>query len=73
MPTRKTSLSLDADLLDEAKSYGINVSAAASSGLEAAVKAERQERLREELRPGIEAYNRWIAENGIPLAKYRKF
>ena len=73
MPTRKTSLTLDGDLVDEAKRYGINVSAAASAGLEAAVKAERGARLKEELRPSIEAYNAYIEKNGLPLAKYRAF
>lgn len=73
MPTRKTSVTLDADLLDEARRYGINVSEVASAGLAAAVKAERAERLKEELRPSIEAYNEYIRDNGLPLAKYRVF
>ena len=73
MPTRKTSLTMDADLLDEARSYGINVSAAAQSGVLDVVKAERRRRWREENREGIEDYNRWIEENGIPLSEYRKF
>jgi post-segregation antitoxin (ccd killing protein) len=50
MSTRKTSLTFDAGLLDEAKTHGIKVSAAAAKGLEAAVVAKRRERLREELR-----------------------
>lgn len=73
MPTRKTSLTMEAALLDEARSYGINVSAAAQSGVEAVVKAERWKRWQDENREGIEAYNAWIEENGIPLARYRKF
>ena len=73
MPMRKTSMTMDADLLDEARRYGVNVSAAAQSGVETVVKAERWRRWREENREGIEAYNRWIEKNGIPLAQYRKF
>ncbi|MEM7490771.1 MAG: type II toxin-antitoxin system CcdA family antitoxin [Pseudomonadota bacterium] len=73
MPTRKTSLTMDADLLDEAKSYGINVSAAASAGVEKLVKEERTKRWQEENRDWVEAYNRWVEENGIPLSEYRTF
>lgn len=73
MPTRKTSLTMDAQILDEAKSYGINVSAAAQTGVEAVVKAERQRRWKEDNRAGIEEYNRWVEKNGILLSRYRKF
>ncbi|MGB3554821.1 MAG: type II toxin-antitoxin system CcdA family antitoxin [Jannaschia sp.] len=73
MPTRKTSLTLDADLLDEAKGYGINISAAAKEGVEAVVRVERQRRWKEENREWIEGWNRWVSKNGLPLARYRKF
>ena len=73
MPTRKTSLTMDANLLDEARRYGVNVSAAAAGGVEAVVKTERQRRWKEENRSWIGAYNRWIEENGVPLARHRKF
>lgn len=73
MPTRKTSISMDADTLEEARRYGINVSAAAQGGLESVVRAERQRRWKEEHRSWIEGYNTWIEKNGIPLAQYRKF
>lgn len=73
MPTRKTSLTMDADTLDEARRYGINVSAAAQSGLESVVRAERQRRWKEENRSWIEEYNAWIEKNGLPLEKQRLF
>ena len=71
MARAKTSITMDEDLLREARAYGINLSDAAAKGIEAVVRAERTERLRAELRPGIEAYNRWIEENGMPFANRR--
>ena len=73
MPTRKTSLTMDADLLDEAKSYGINVSAAATSGIERIVRAERERRFKEEFREDARKINEWVEKNGLPLERYRKF
>lgn len=73
MPDRKTSLTMDAQLPDEARRYGINVSAAAQTGVETIAKTERQRRWKEENQAWIGAYNVWIEKNGIPLAEYRKF
>ncbi|WP_179380944.1 type II toxin-antitoxin system CcdA family antitoxin [Jannaschia marina] len=73
MPTRKTSITMDAALLDEAKAYGINVSAAAAAGVAETVRAERHRRLKEKLRPDIEAINEWVERNGLPLEKQRLF
>ena len=70
---RSTSMTLDAALLDEARALGVNISRSAEEGLAAAVKAERGRRWREENREAFEEYNRYIEENGIPLAQYRKF
>ena len=68
---RSTSMTLDADLLDEAKRYGINVSKAAEGGVGAVVRAERWRRWQEEHRQAFEAHNRWIEENGLPFADIR--
>jgi antitoxin CcdA len=70
---RSTSLTLDRDLLDEAKALGVNISRAAESGVLAAVKAERARRWKVDNAEAVAAYNKWIEENGIPLARYRKF
>ncbi|MGB7404644.1 MAG: type II toxin-antitoxin system CcdA family antitoxin [Pacificimonas sp.] len=70
---QRTSLSLDKKTVQEAKSFGINISRACDVALEKAVKAERQQRWREENRDAFAAWNEYIAENGIPLAKYRMF
>jgi antitoxin CcdA len=70
---RSTSLTLDRDLLDEAKELGVNISRAAEAGVLAAVKAERARRWKVDNAEAVAAYNKWIEENGVPLARYRKF
>ena len=70
---RSTSLTLDRDLLDEAKELGVNISRAAEAGVLAAVKAERARRWKIDNAEAVAAYNKWIEENGIPLSQYRKF
>ncbi|OYU18753.1 MAG: post-segregation antitoxin CcdA [Rhodobacteraceae bacterium PARR1] len=70
---RSTSLTLDRDLLDEAKALGVNISRAAEAGVLAAVKAERARRWKVDNAEAVAAYNKWIEEHGIPLARYRKF
>ncbi len=70
---RSTSLTLDRDLLDEAKALGVNISRAAEAGVMAAVKAERARRWKVDNAEAVAAYNKWIEENGVPLARYRKF
>ena len=73
MARAKTSITLKAELLEEARRYGVNLSEAAGQGVEAVVKAERWRRWREENREGMEELNRWVEENGLPLARYRRF
>lgn len=70
---RSTSLTLDRDLLDQARELGVNISRAAEAGVAAAVKAERARRWKIDNAEAVAAYNNWIEENGIPLAQYRKF
>lgn len=70
---RSTSLSLDAALLDEAKSYGLNVSKSAEAGITAAVKEARAKAWLEENREALKAYDDYIDKNGLPLDEYRLF
>jgi antitoxin CcdA len=72
--TRKAvNLSLDAELLKLARELDINLSRAAASGIAKAVKAERERRWLEGNAEAIEAYNHYIAKNGLPLEEYRTF
>jgi len=72
--TRKaTNLSLDRALLDEARELGVNLSRSAEEGVRAAVKAEKERVWKEENRDKLEAINKWVEENGLPLAQFRQF
>lgn len=72
-PRQPTNLSINADLMDEAKSLEINVSRAAETGIAEAVRAEKTRRWKEENAGTIQAWNKWVEENGLPLAEYRLF
>ena len=70
---RATNVSLDTKLVAAAKDYGINVSRACEEGLAKQISAERNRRWQDENKDAIDGYNAWIAEHGLPLAKYRMF
>jgi antitoxin CcdA len=70
---RGTNVSLRADLVAEARELGISLSSACESGLTAAVKAEKERRWLVQNKPALDSWNRYIAEHGLPLAKYRTF
>lgn len=73
MSRRSTSITLDSQLLDEARLLGVNVSRAAEEGVARAIQAERARRWREENASAIEGYNRFIEAHGVPLSEFRKF
>ena len=70
---RGTNISLRIDLVAEARELGISLSSACEEGLAAAVKAEKERRWVEQNKPALDSWNRYIAEHGLPLAKYRTF
>jgi antitoxin CcdA len=72
-PRKATNLSLNADLLAEAKALSVNVSRAAETGIYQAVRAEKERRWIEENREALESSRAWVEKNGLPLAKYRMF
>jgi len=72
-PKRPTNLSLDHELLKEARSLDINVSQAAESGVQQAVKSAKAAAWKRENAAAIESSNTWVEENGLPLEKYRPF
>lgn len=72
MPTalkRKTSLTLDATALEDARNLGINVSAVADSALQRAVIEEKQRKWREENKEAFAKQAAWHERNGHPLAE----
>jgi antitoxin CcdA len=70
---KAANLSLDSELLTQARDLDINLSRAAEDGIAKAVKAERERRWLEENAEAIRAYNEYIETNGLPLEEYRTF
>jgi antitoxin CcdA len=62
---RAVNLFVDADLLEESRRLGINISDTLERRLRTIVKTERERRWAEENRTAIEAYNRRVAEHGL--------
>jgi len=70
---KATNLTVNEDLLRQARELGINLSQAFEQKLEELVRAAKAERWYEENREAIEAHNRWVAEHGTFGDKYRVF
>lgn len=70
---RPTNLSLDAELVSDAREMGINVSEACERGLADEVKKAREKKWLEENLPALHAWNAWVEEHGIPYSEYRQF
>ncbi len=68
---RAVNLSVRADLLDEAKALGTNISAVLERALDAEHRHQRAERWRAENAAAIDAWNDWVDQHGIPLADLR--
>jgi antitoxin CcdA len=67
-PLRATNASLRRDLIEDARRLNIDV----SQPPEQVRKLLRETWIEEHL-PAMEACNRWVEENGLPLAQYRQF
>jgi antitoxin CcdA len=70
---RATNLTIDVELLEEARSLKVNISRAAESGIADAVKAEKERRWKEENQEALNSWNDYVGEHGLPLAKHRQF
>ncbi len=70
---KATNISLDANLLTEARSLDINLSRAAEDGLRHAVAKARRDQWLAENSAAIESSNRYVEQHGLPLARYRMF
>jgi antitoxin CcdA len=67
------NLSIDSNLMREAKGLDVNVSRAAEAGIAEAVAAEKTRLWKLENRATMDAWNSYIEKNGIPLEEYRQF
>jgi antitoxin CcdA len=72
-PRKAVNLSLDPDLVADAKDVGINLSQTCEAALVAALKKEREARWIEENWDAIQSSNAWVEKYGLPLEKYRMF
>lgn len=70
---RPVNLSLDSNVVAAAREVGINISQVSEAALRTATKAEQERRWKEENREAFDYWNRWVEQNGLPLAKYRLF
>ena len=68
---RAVNLSIDAELLDEAKSYGANLSAIFEKAVQSDLREKRREKWRSENAETIRSLNEWVEENGIPFSELR--
>ena len=70
---KSVNLSIDSELVANAKAMGINLSQTCEAALGAALKKEREEQWIKENWDAIQSTNTWVEKNGLPLAKYRVF
>jgi antitoxin CcdA len=70
---KSANLSLDSNLVSQARDLKINISRAAEDGIKSAVKAEQERLWRLENAEAIRLENDYVEKHGLPLAKYRQF
>jgi antitoxin CcdA len=72
-PKRATNLSINADLLRQAKELNINLSQTVEQHLAQIVREAKQQQWRAENSDFIAAYNKRLEVEGLPLEQYRTF
>jgi len=72
-PKRATNVSLNSDLLEQAKALGINVSRACERGLVEQIVELRDKQWLEANREAIASSNAYVEAHGLPLAKHRPY
>src|ERR1700720_4463897 len=68
---RAVNLSVDGELLEDARTQGLNLSQAFEDLLRERLKEQRIRRFEEENREAFENHNRFIEKHGIWSKKYR--
>lgn len=69
----KVNMTLDAEVLQEARALGLNMSRLAETAIAEATKAERNRLWREANRATNAAYAEELAREDLPLAAFRTF
>ena len=70
---RATNVTLPVGLLREAKELHINISKASEHGVAAAVSEAREQQWKLDNRPAMDAWNAYVEQHGLPLARFRQF
>jgi antitoxin CcdA len=70
---KAVNLSIDADLVAEAKAAGTNMSALLEKALKEELRDRRWQKWREENREANEAYNRFVEEHGLLSDEWQNF
>ena len=70
---KAANLSLDSELLSQARELNVNLSRAAEEGIERAIKSERERLWRLENAEAIAEANENVDKHGLPFAEYRQF
>jgi antitoxin CcdA len=70
-PRRAANVSINADLLRQARELGVNLSRTLETRLEEIVREERKRQWREENRAAIEAFAEHIERNGTIADAFR--
>lgn len=68
---KAVNLTLDAELLAEAKAFGTNLSATLEAALETVHREKRAAKWRKDNKAAVEAWNGVIEKDGLWLDKYR--
>ena len=70
---KATNLTLNTEVLAEAKKLGINISKACDAFLESLVRQEKERLWKLENADFIASYNKTIEDEGLPLDSWRTF
>lgn len=70
---RVANVSIDADILDAAKAFAVNISQAAERGVAQAVAQKQAEQWLRDNQTALDSSNAFVEKHGLPLAKYRPF
>lgn len=70
---KPTNMTLDASLLAEARSLGVNLSQAAEAGVRRAVAEAKAAAWQREHADALASSNAWVDAQGLPLDQYRQF
>jgi antitoxin CcdA len=70
---KPVNLSIDTGVVEAARAAGLNLSQISEVALREAAQKDHDRRWKEDNCEWIAAHQRWVAENELPLERYRLF